>query len=76
MAIKAANFVVKGKTEPKVDQAAVNNVMYKVGKLVVANKEVKEQEVVKERVKEQPMLAKFYKQSSYMNDMINNKVTQ
>ena len=72
MAIKAANFVVKGKTEPKVDQAAVNNVMYKVGKLVVANKEVKEQPVVKE----QPMLAKFYKQSSYMNDMINTKVTQ
>lgn len=36
-------------------------------------KEVKEQAVVKEQVKEQPMLAKFYKQSSYMNDMINNK---
>ena len=75
MGIKAGNIVVKAEQKP--DEAAVDNVMYKVGKLVVANKPiepkvVEKREPVKKNKKEDALISRFYKESPYTQHMINS----
>ena len=82
MAINAGKMVVRSKEEPEQQvDSPHNRLSFKVGKLVVKNKIVNEeppkpvvekQEKVKVVKKEQPLIGRFYKESPYMKDMINN----
>lgn len=82
MAIKAGNMIVRSKEEPKQQEPLPHDHLpFKVGKFIVKNKVVNEeppkpvvemQEKVKVVKKEQPLIGRFYKESPYMKDMINN----